>query len=178
MQHGLVQGGVHRHVHAGGGSEGRQGLGLGLLLGFGFSLGLLGLLGLGSLHLGYLGRIGFDHPTHIVGQIAPADDHEQTQDNCHDKIFAVLHAGRYSMKQRLRVTPRRGHGIISRAAPGVAAGQSTQGQPAAAQYAVGHDGFQGVGGTCGVKTTGRGQDRRDEQLVEADGQDEETAQHG
>ena len=58
------------------------------------------------------------------------------------------------------------------------AAQSSQSKPAAAQNAVGHDGFHSIGGTCGDKAAAVRQNRGEKNLIEADGKDEESAQKG
>lgn len=55
--------------------------------------------------------------------------------------------------------------------------KTPQGKPAAAQYAMGHDGLVGIRRTCRKKAAGVGQNRREKQLVDANGNDGNLAQN-
>lgn len=58
----------------------------------------------------------------------------------------------------------------------MAAGQTPQRQPAAAQHAVAQDGLHGIGGTGGIKAAGGGQHRRYAALIDTYGQNAKAAQ--
>ena len=90
-----------------------QGFLPGRFLGLPLRFRLLDLLLLSLLLLGHYCGVGLLHPTHVFGQITPAHDDDQAENNGNDQIFSVLHGGLYSWDNGGVWRRRRGGGTGS-----------------------------------------------------------------
>ena len=99
----------------------------------------------------------------------------------------------YALPQRLFTNKTRGcirsavrmrHGIVTLSAPGMTAAKTSQSQPGPAKETVPLDRFKEVGGACrfeaaaGARSTQKGQDWRNEQLIAANQKTHEKEHQG